>query len=160
MGRPEDVEAQLNGGSNGAAISWEKDRSSNGNGGGGSGGRKGPLLPTSNIGGGDKGGSSGGGGGGAIESEYAVSAATKWAYLAAYFACNVALTLYNKSILGKFSYPWLLTAIHAGSASIGCYILELRGVVKRSELSRRDESVLLAFSVLFTINIAVSNVSL
>lgn len=94
------------------------------------------------------------------EAEYAVSPATKWAYLAAYFACNVALTLYNKSILGRFAYPWLLTAIHAGAASIGCWILELRGVVTRTELARRDESVLLAFSVLFTINIAVSNVSL
>ncbi|CAK7200350.1 hypothetical protein SEUCBS139899_003044 [Sporothrix eucalyptigena] len=141
MGRPGDVEGQLNGGSNGPAVNWEKSRAA-------------PLLPTSNVSSGNKGAV------GQVESEYTVSAATKWAYLAAYFACNVALTLYNKSILGKFSYPWLLTAIHAGSASIGCWILELRGVVKRSELSRRDESVLLAFSVLFTINIAVSNVSL
>ncbi len=95
-------------------------------------------------------------------SEYAVSAGTKWAYLAAYFACNVALTLYNKSILAGqlFPYPWLLTAIHAGSASLGCYVLELRGAVRRTELSRRDERVLLGFSVLFTMNIAVSNVSL
>ncbi|EPE07384.1 triose-phosphate transporter [Ophiostoma piceae UAMH 11346] len=96
----------------------------------------------------------------AAEAEYAVSPATKWAYLAAYFACNVALTLYNKSILGRFAYPWLLTAIHAGAASIGCWVLELRGAVTRTELARRDESVLLAFSVLFTINIAISNVSL
>ncbi|KAL1897642.1 hypothetical protein Sste5346_003948 [Sporothrix stenoceras] len=154
MGRPEDVEAQLNGGSNGSNVNWDK-------------GRNGPLLPTSNVGSGienklnnldslnTKNAASSG-----AEAEYTVSAATKYAYLSAYFACNVALTLYNKSILGKFAYPWLLTAIHAGSASIGCYILELRGLVKRSELSRRDESVLLAFSVLFTINIAVSNVSL
>lgn len=141
MARPEDVEAQLNGGSNGTVVNWDK-------------GRNGSILPTSNVGTGTK-GSSGG-----AEAEYSVSTTTKYLYLSAYFACNVALTLYNKSILGKFSYPWLLTAIHAGAASIGCYILELRGMVKRTELSRRDESVLLAFSVLFTINIAVSNVSL
>lgn len=92
--------------------------------------------------------------------EYTTAAATKWAYLAAYFACNVALTLYNKSILGRFAYPWLLTAIHTGAASIGCGVLMLRGQIRRTSLSRRQETVLLAFSVLFTVNIAVSNVSL
>ncbi|CAK7565832.1 MAG: hypothetical protein SEPTF4163_003759 [Sporothrix epigloea] len=144
MGRPTDVEGQLNGDSNGAAVNWEKSRT-------------GPLLPTLNTG---KSSGNSSKGMSTVESEYTVSAATKWAYLAAYFACNVALTLYNKSILGKFAYPWLLTAIHAGSASIGCWIMEMRGIVKRTELSRREESVLLGFSVLFTINIAVSNVSL
>ncbi|OAA67342.1 hypothetical protein SPI_01918 [Niveomyces insectorum RCEF 264] len=157
MGRPEtDVEAQRNGYGNekgngtgaSAAASWEKDReklpytgSSHGA------GRLATLTAT-------------GGTAGPVESEYTVSPATKWAYLAAYFACNVALTLYNKSILGKFAYPWLLTAIHAGAATIGCYILELRGHIQRPVLSRRDEAVLLGFSVLFTINIAISNVSL
>ncbi|EFX02132.1 putative phosphate phosphoenolpyruvate translocator protein [Grosmannia clavigera kw1407] len=92
--------------------------------------------------------------------EYTASATSKWAYLASYFACNVALTLYNKGILGRFAYPWLLTAIHTGSASIGCYILRMRGKVTRTALSRQQESVLLGFSVLFTINIAISNVSL
>ncbi len=60
----------------------------------------------------------------------------------------------------QFSYPWLLTSIHAGSASIGCYLLLLRGHFSLTKLTVQQELTLAAFSVLFTINIAVSNVSL
>ena len=60
----------------------------------------------------------------------------------------------------QFSYPWLLTTIHAGSATIGCYALLYRGSFSLSGLTFRQEMVLIAFSVLFTVNIAISNVSL
>ncbi|ERS98562.1 hypothetical protein HMPREF1624_05347 [Sporothrix schenckii ATCC 58251] len=92
--------------------------------------------------------------------EDTVSTRAKLAQLGFYFLCNVALTIYNKLILGKFPHPWLLTALHTGSASIGCYILRMRGTITRTPLDWREEMTLLAFSVLFTINIAISNVSL
>ncbi|KAK3393969.1 TPT-domain-containing protein [Podospora didyma] len=94
------------------------------------------------------------------ESEFTTSTVTKLSYLAVYFMCNISLTIYNKMILGKFGYPWMLTALHAGSASIGCYILLMRGHFTLTKLSVQQSSVLMLFSVLFTINIATSNVSL
>ncbi|KAK1780639.1 triose-phosphate transporter family-domain-containing protein [Copromyces sp. CBS 386.78] len=92
--------------------------------------------------------------------ENEVSGTTKLLYLAVYFLCNISLTIYNKLILGKFSYPWLLTALHAGSASIGCYILLLQGRFTLTKLSLQQNVVLFLFSILFTVNIATSNVSL
>ncbi|KIH87776.1 hypothetical protein SPBR_05099 [Sporothrix brasiliensis 5110] len=92
--------------------------------------------------------------------EDTVSTRAKLAQLGFYFLCNVALTIYNKLILGKFPHPWLLTALHTGSASIGCYVLRMRGTITRTKLDWREEMTLLAFSVLFTVNIAISNVSL
>lgn len=62
--------------------------------------------------------------------------------------------------IAQFRFPWLLTAIHTTSASIGCYSLNLLGYFKLRELARREHLVLIAFSFLFTINIAISNVSL
>jgi hypothetical protein len=124
-----------------------------------------------------------------IDSEYHVPAARKFAFLGVYFLCNVSLTIYNKAVLGKvfssllprisnpfpptsdgadrhrtdkrqFAYPWLLTTLHAGSASIGCYILLVRGAFSLTRLSYQENVILVLFSFLFTINIAVSNVSL
>ncbi|CAK7233172.1 hypothetical protein SCUCBS95973_008504 [Sporothrix curviconia] len=92
--------------------------------------------------------------------EDTISTRSKLLQLGFYFLCNVALTIYNKLILGKFPHPWLLTALHTGSASIGCYILRMRGSIPRTKLNWDEEMKLVAFSVLFTINIAISNVSL
>jgi hypothetical protein len=96
----------------------------------------------------------------------------------------VSLTIYNKAVLGKvgsspffyfqsllkfeedttdtkqFAYPWLLTTLHALSASSGCYILLLRGTFHLTKLSYQENPILALFSFLFTINIAISNVSL
>jgi hypothetical protein len=116
-----------------------------------------------------------------FNSEYNVPTRTKIAYLGVYFLCNVCLTIYNKAVLGKvrkspalngmhaathqltrtqFSYPWLLTTLHAGSASIGCYALLIREDFNLTKLSCQENMVLVVFSFLFTINIAISNVSL
>lgn len=92
--------------------------------------------------------------------EDTISTRAKLTQLGFYFLCNVALTIYNKLILGKFPHPWLLTALHTGSASIGCYILRMRGSITRTQLDWNEGMTLLAFSVLFTVNIAISNVSL
>jgi hypothetical protein len=60
----------------------------------------------------------------------------------------------------QFAFPWLLTALHSASASIGCYGLMLRGYFRLTKLTSYENLVLVAFSFLFTINIAMSNVSL
>lgn len=92
--------------------------------------------------------------------EYSVPAKTKFAHLACYFALNLALTLYNKAILGGFRFPWLVTAVHCSTVSIGCVALLCGGAFSLTRLTAREHLVLVAFSFLYTLNIAVSNVSL
>lgn len=80
---------------------------------------------------------------------------------ALYFSFNLALTLYNKIALNVFPYPWSLTAIHSLCAAIGCYLAEKRGYFKSNvKLGSKENILLFLFSTLYTINIAVSNVSL
>lgn len=80
---------------------------------------------------------------------------------ALYFSFNLALTLYNKIALNVFPYPWSLTAIHSLCAAVGCYFCEKRGYFKSSvKLGQKENLILFAFSALYTVNIAVSNVSL
>lgn len=60
----------------------------------------------------------------------------------------------------QFPFPWLLTAIHTSTAALGCSALLWRGHFELSSLSTRENVTLLAFSLLYTVNIAISNVSL
>lgn len=92
--------------------------------------------------------------------EHTVPLQRKLLYLLGYFLCNVGLTIYNKAVLGSFKFPWLLTALHAGSSSIGCFVMLQLGSFQTSKLTRRENLALVAFSFVFTINIAISNVSL
>jgi hypothetical protein len=41
--------------------------------------------------------------------EYTITTRTKMLCLGLYFLMNLGLTLYNKAVLGKFNFPWLLT---------------------------------------------------
>ena len=78
-----------------------------------------------------------------------------------YFFFNLSLTLYNKIALVSFPFPWTLTCIHSLCASIGSYTCYRRGYFKRTvNINRRDHLTLVAYSSLYTINIAVSNLSL
>jgi hypothetical protein len=77
-----------------------------------------------------------------------------------YFAFNLALTLFNKGILLQFPFPYTLTAIHALGGSIGGYLMIQTGTFVPTRLSVRESLVLSAFSVLYSINIIVSNMSL
>lgn len=95
-----------------------------------------------------------------VAAEYDVATRKKLIYLAAYFALNLGLTIYNKAVLGSFRFPWLLTVLHASCVSIGCTTLLLSGHFSLSKLNPRENLILVAFSFLFTINIAISNVSL
>ncbi|KAI8146004.1 triose-phosphate transporter family-domain-containing protein [Fennellomyces sp. T-0311] len=85
---------------------------------------------------------------------------SRYVWLGLYFAFNLGLTLYNKAILLDFRYPWSLTAIHTLCGSIGCYILYFFGYFTPVKLGEHENMVMLMFSVLYTINIAISNVSL
>jgi hypothetical protein len=110
--------------------------------------------------------------------EYRIPASRKLAYLALYFLLNLSLTIYNKAVLGavsrsivqlqsptdnhhqQFAYPWLLTALHATCSSVGCFAMYSNGVFNLTRLNAKEQMVLFAFSFLFTLNIAMSNVSL
>ncbi|KAJ3020746.1 UAA transporter [Thoreauomyces humboldtii] len=85
-----------------------------------------------------------------------------WLTLGVYFTFNLALTLYNKLIFSSFHFhfPWTLTTVHTLFGTIGCYLCVLTGIFVPAPLGRREKMVMLAFSVLYTVNIAISNVSL
>ncbi|ODN90217.1 hypothetical protein L198_06235 [Cryptococcus wingfieldii CBS 7118] len=81
-------------------------------------------------------------------------------WLGLYFLFNLGLTLYNKALLMSFRFPYTLTGLHALSGSAGCYIALERGAFVPARLTQRENLILAAFSVLYTVNIAISNVSL
>ena len=85
---------------------------------------------------------------------------TQLAWLLLYFSFNLLLTLSNKSVLIGFPFPYTLTALHALFSTLGCMWLRWQGVYTSKRLSRRNELILSGFSVLYAVNIAVSNLSL
>ncbi|KAK4549730.1 hypothetical protein LTR36_005031 [Oleoguttula mirabilis] len=96
----------------------------------------------------------------APEHEYRTSSTKKLVFLAVYCALNLGLTLSNKFVMQRAKLPWLLTVMHAATTSLGCFSLVATGHLKPSKLSATEHLVLVAFSSLFTLNIAISNVSL
>ncbi|KAI9500578.1 hypothetical protein GGI25_006236 [Coemansia spiralis] len=60
----------------------------------------------------------------------------------------------------RFGFPWLVTATHNFSCIIGMRLLAYSGWYTPKVLDKRQKQLLWIFSVLYTINIAVSNVSL
>ncbi|KAF7859431.1 uncharacterized protein EAF02_010879 [Botrytis sinoallii] len=91
---------------------------------------------------------------------YTCSLNTPEFHLIIYLALNLLLTLLNKSILCQYPYPWLLTAWHALCSSMGTYISRRLDSQNLEHRSQRKNYYILLFSILYTINIAVSNVSL
>lgn len=89
-----------------------------------------------------------------------VFSGSQLSWLALYFVSNLSLTLYNKFVLVRFPFPYTLTALHALCGTVGGYVLMERGVFEPHALSLAESAVLAAFSVLYTVNIAVSNLSL
>lgn len=81
-------------------------------------------------------------------------------WLTLYFILNLALTLYNKVLLASFPYPYTLTAVHALFGLAGGTYLRLRNVYQPKTLWGSDYVVLVAFSILYSVNIAISNASL
>lgn len=82
------------------------------------------------------------------------------AWIIYYFVANLSLTLFNKLLMNKFPFPWALTGIHALCGAVGAQIALSRGFFTRQRLTTNENLVLVAFSSLYTINIAVSNLSL
>jgi len=70
------------------------------------------------------------------------------------------LTLFNKLVLQGFPFPWTLTAIQMLSGTIGTQFALSRGYFTQARLTTKENGVMIAFSGLYTINIAVSNLSL
>lgn len=91
------------------------------------------------------------------------NARTSIIYLSLYFALNLLLTLYNKSLLNRFPFPYTLTALHALSATVGGRVLAASGFLgggDKLRMGSRERLVVAAFSALYASNIAISNVSL
>ncbi|KAJ5104632.1 Drug/metabolite transporter [Penicillium alfredii] len=70
------------------------------------------------------------------------------------------LTVHNKMVLVSFNCPWLLTGLHGAFSAVGGLIILKLGYFKLSKLSQRDHWYLIAYSVLFSVNIFFSNWSL
>ncbi len=87
-------------------------------------------------------------------------------WLVSYFLFNLSLTLYNKSALIQFPFPYTLTALHALCSTAGSSVVlranaaSSQGSSRSPSLSWKEVVTLVSFSTLFTINIAISNVSL
>ncbi|KAG8872004.1 UAA transporter [Tulasnella sp. 332] len=81
-------------------------------------------------------------------------------WILAYFFFNMGLTLYNKAILVHFPYPYTMTALHTFCGTIGCIWARRAGYYTPAHLTSRQKFTLALFSILYTLNIAVSNLSL
>lgn len=92
--------------------------------------------------------------------EYSTSTTKKLVFLGLYFFLSLGLTLSNKALMKKSKLPWLLTVLHTGSTFIGTCMYLATGNLKLSRLGTKENLTLVAFSTLFTLNIAISNVSL
>lgn len=115
------------------------------------------------------------------------NAATAW--LVIWTLNNIGVTLLNKAAFSKvnFQYPYFLSFVHMTCNSIGSQlvfrsiakskkeklgsivgpgkgrdplIVQLVGDVTRKELNKRGRNMILAFSIIFSLNIAIGNVSL
>jgi len=80
--------------------------------------------------------------------------------LSLYFVFNLTLTLYNKVVLVDFPFPYTLTAFHALAGTIGGSVLAKQGLYVPAKLTSSETLALLAFSLLYSTNIIVSNTSL
>ncbi|RKP20462.1 TPT-domain-containing protein [Rozella allomycis CSF55] len=85
-----------------------------------------------------------------------------FAWICYYFLANLGLTIHNKWVLSQlhFDFPWLLTAIHIGVSGLGAFVTLIRTKTISAPLNARETIKLVLFSLLYTINIAISNVSL
>lgn len=87
-------------------------------------------------------------------------------YISAYFAANLVLTLHTKWLLSRanFSFPWMLSALHIFISGIGAVLVvkmrEGGGFQIRKMMDRRLAVKMILFSGLYSMNIAMSNVSM
>lgn len=84
----------------------------------------------------------------------------KVTWLSCYFCFNLLLTLHNKFTMVAFPYPYILTGIHAFCNCVGTITLLVNGSFKLTRLNWKDSVAICAFSILYSFNIAASNLSL
>lgn len=83
--------------------------------------------------------------------------------LSIHFLINLTLSVSNKHTLNHFPYPWTITALHAATTYVGSVLLTSRtqdSSAAQPQRTQPSRATLILFSSLFTINIAVSNISL
>lgn len=87
--------------------------------------------------------------------------------LLGYFAASLLLTVDNKWLLSRteFAFPWFLTCIHIAVSGLGASLLLRLGQPKhrldeQPEAKHSRRWTMAAYSVLYTVSIAISNVSL
>lgn len=103
-----------------------------------------------------------------VESTENISNWTIWirpiVYMSAYFAINLILTVHTKFLFTRsnFSFPWILSGLHISVSSVGAW-LTLRYGRRDHEFLKLTKSLVIKiglFSALYSINIAMSNVSM
>ena len=86
-------------------------------------------------------------------------------FMAGYFLANLVLTLHTKWLLSntRFTFPWILSGLHIIMSGIGAWITLKVGSGGEYKFMKMNWSFLLQitlFSTLYSINIAMSNVSM
>ncbi len=83
-------------------------------------------------------------------------------WVSLYFLASLALTIHNKWVLSKlnFRFPWTLTAIHVSVSGLGSWLMCKTMSMKHQKLDWLAWKKLFSFSILYAVNIAMSNVSL
>lgn len=87
--------------------------------------------------------------------------ATLW--LALWMACNILVTLSNKAIFAKvdFKYPYALSTVHMACNLVGAQMyFYFNRTIKPKIIEPSNNRIILYFSVLFSLNIAIGNTSL
>jgi hypothetical protein len=91
---------------------------------------------------------------------YKLPTKSQYFWLSLYFIFNLGLTLLNKFVLVQFPFPYTVTAVHALGGTVGCWPLRRRGIYSKKKLDQGESLIILGFSLVYAVNIAVSNASL
>lgn len=93
-------------------------------------------------------------------SELSVSRTAQVFGILSYLFLNLAMTFLNKAVLARVVCPWLLATMHSLASVLGCLILLWCRLFSPSRLTATQWAKLAAFSHLYMVNIALSNISL
>lgn len=87
-----------------------------------------------------------------------------WAYfyLTTWFLLNIVITLYSKAVFSLYAFPCplLLTTVHMICTAIGVFLCQAWNIFQPAQPTWTIAKTMLWFSVIFTVNIWLSNASL